>query len=137
MKIKNQRRINPILLQGLHNILKISLGDIDGSNSFLVLGGGSLVAIQLATYCQEHQFSVLVRDLLQCRRLNEIEKQSSYDELYFNASHPRPTPSPNPHKVLRFKDLHPTTLKSALQQKLGLNMIESKDLLQDVPLTEM
>jgi len=123
MKIKDQRRINPILLQGLRNILKISLGDIDGSNSFLVLGGGSLAAVQLAKYCRGHQFPVLVRDLLQCRCLNEIEKQSSYDELYFNASHPRPTTLPNPHKVSRFNDLHSTTSKSALQQELGLKMV--------------
>ncbi|KAF2714998.1 FabD/lysophospholipase-like protein [Pleomassaria siparia CBS 279.74] len=71
--------IHPIVLQGLQTILSIDPKDIDGSHSFITLGGDSLAAIRLATYCTERQLPVIVRDIIQSTRLDQVVENSWKD----------------------------------------------------------
>lgn len=76
------RNINPIVLEGLRAILSINPDDIDGSESFITLGGDSLAAIKLARFCAERQLHISVRDFFQSKRIDEILRTEAKDKSH-------------------------------------------------------
>jgi hypothetical protein len=97
MAVQQFRSVHPIVLRGLHTILRIDPDAIDGSQSFIGLGGDSLTAVRLAAYCTERQVSVLVRDILKSSSVDKIAQLASNDALEQSppdqslVSHPRST----------------------------------------------
>ncbi|CAI6288118.1 unnamed protein product [Periconia digitata] len=69
--------IHPIVFEGLQFVLNIGAEDIDGSQSFITLGGDSLAAVRLATYCTERHLSVTVRDILRSSRIHDLGENTT------------------------------------------------------------
>jgi hypothetical protein len=81
MAVPRHRSVHPIVLQGLHTILFLDPDSIDGSHSFIALGGDSLTAVRLAAYCKERQLPVLVREIIHSKRVDEIAQPEWDDAL--------------------------------------------------------
>ena len=69
--------IHPVILQGLHVVLGAKENEIDGSTSFITLGGDSLTAIKLASYCRERNVPLSVREILHSGRIDQLAEHAA------------------------------------------------------------